>query len=364
MAPAMKKFMNVKKTSGSQKPTLKASGSKTITKTIKKPSSSLTQKNLLSLELDAGSVTATLDKKIAEFEKKPADINGWLARLSKQEREACWKRFEYDRKSVPGAQEGYLQAACGKRSKDVKLDLLKAFLSNNSSCKGQAMQQAFMSHGIAVGTKSKESWRPFVYMSQYYGVAELFRRVQNGSIAARQVYDEWEFKLVQTTSYRDEHDNGGFKATASGKLTEEKFQALQGLSAKELSMDTTGNMDKGLIQFLQSKASAPKSLGPNQQLLACEDQQPKDADVMAADKLSDLGTIGKKAKERLTSAISLLEKVMAESDDDDTKLVIGSHLKGLKKAVSGNVSLENIKDKLIKAMQCVKKAKHMSSASS
>jgi hypothetical protein len=362
MAPAMKKSMKVKKASGSKKPTIKAAGStiKARTNIMKKPSSSLTKKNLRTLDLDPVSVTLSLDKKIAEFEKKPADINGWLARLSKQEREACWKRFEYDRKSVPGAQEGYLQAACGKRSKEVKLDLLKAFLANNCSCKGQAMQQAFMSHGITVGSKSKESWRPFVYMSQYYGVSELFRRVQNGSIAARKNNDEWEFKLVQTTSYRDEHDNGGFKATASGKLSEEKFQELQGLSSHNLAMETTGNIDKGLIDFLQSKASAPKSLGAPSPKPAAT----MDADVIAADKLSDLGTIGRKAKERLSSAVSLLEKVIAETDDDDTKLLLGSHLKGLKKEGSGTVSREVIKDKLIKAMQCVKKAKHMSSASS
>jgi hypothetical protein len=191
--PAMKKVMKVfPKKVAAVDAAMKVLPMKTLVK--KRPSTSLNKKNLKSLDQDPEQVSLSLDEKISQFEKKPGDINTWLARLSKHEREAVWKIFEYDRKAIPGAQEGYLQAACGKRSKEVKLDLLMAFLVNHQSCKGAAMQQVFSSHGITVGTKTKESWRPFTYMSTYYGVAELFRRVQNGSILARKEAGEWEFK--------------------------------------------------------------------------------------------------------------------------------------------------------------------------
>ena len=354
MAPVTKKVMKVQKNASSDKSSVSAK---------KRPASSLTKNKLDNLEADPSTVGLSLDEKIKQFEKKPQDINGWLARLSKQEREACWKRFEYDRKSVPGAQEGYLQAACGKRSKEVKLDLLKAFLANHCSCKGQAMQQAFMAHGITVGVKSKESWRPFVYMSQYYGVAELFRRVRDGTILARKDGSEWEFKLVETTSYRDEHDRGGFKATASGKLSEDKFAELQGISSKALAMDSGGTMDKGLFAFLQSKASSSKPKAIEDQTNDDDDAADAecDPDVVAAEKLSDLGTVGKKAKERVTSAVALLQKVIKDTTDEDMKCALNFHLKALKKAETSNVKLEDVKSKLINAMQCIKKAKKMSS---
>ena len=331
---------------------------------MKKPSTSLNQKNLAALAQDPSEVALSLDEKIKQFEKKPGDINTWLARLSKQEREAVWKRFEYDRKAVPGAQEGYLQAACGKRSKDVKLDLLKAFLANHSSCKGPAMQQAFSSHGITVGTKTKESWRPFAYMSNYYGVAELFRRVKNGTILAKKdAGGEWEFKLVQATSYRDDNDSGGFRATAQGKLTDEKWTELQNVAATRLGLDAAEGapLDKSLITFLNSKSSAG-SKNPLENGNGDDDDIHHDPDVIAAERLSNVGTIGKKAKDRVTSAIELVHKVYDECQDIDMKPALLVHLKALKKADTSNLKLEDVKDKLIKAMRCVKKAKKMTAS--
>jgi hypothetical protein len=320
--------------------------------TVKKRPATLNKKNLASLEQDPQSVTESLNEKIALFEKKPTDINTWLSKLSKQEREACWKRFEYDRKATPGAEDGYQMAATGKRSMSVKLDLLKTFLLNKSSCKGSAMQQAFLSYGVTIGQKSKESWRPFVYMSNYYGVAELLRRVQDGSILARKDGNEWEFKLVQRTSYKDEHNAGGHHAQAQGKLQDEKWADLQAAASQLNLNNEPGNQDSGVIRFLQDKASSSSKKLTD----ANRDSNSQDEDIQAADKLSDLGTIGKKAKERVVSALALLQKVSSETTDPDYKVLLGNHIKVLKK-LDGPVKVEDVKDKLIKAMQCVKKAK-------
>ena len=349
MAPVMKQSM--------KKASMKSVLSKMYKKgrsVLKKPSSALNLGNLNKLEMDSESVTASLNDKISQFEKRPTDMNTWLSRLSKQEREACWKRFEYDRKATPGANEGYQQAAIGKRSMGVKLDLLKAFLVNKSSCKGPAMQKAFMSHGITVGTKSKETWRPFVYMSQYYGVAQLFRRVGNGSILARKDGNEWQFKLVETTTYRDEHDAGGFHASSQGKLSDEKWADLQQAANHLQIEDGDKTMDKGLIKFLQDKTSGSSAKDVESDLPF---EEHEDADVISAEKLSDLGTLGKKAKDRVVSAITLLQRVIEKTDDDDNKLLLNSHLKCFKKMSSDKVKIEDVKDKLIKAMQCIKKSK-------
>ena len=87
-----------------------------------------------------------------------------------------------------------------------------------------------------------------------------------------------------------------------------------------------------------------------------EKAETKDPDLEEAVMLSDLGTIGKKAKERVSSALKWMQKVHSETTDSDYKMLLGNHIKVLKK-LDGNVKVEDIKDKLIKATQCVKRAK-------
>lgn len=353
MAPVKKSIMKaVMKQHILKTPTPKPK-SDAVPKVLKRPAA-LTKKNLKKHDDDPASASQTLDEKIMQFEKKPTDMNTWLGKLSKNEREAVWKRFEYDRKACPGAEEAWQQAATGKKSMSVKVDLLKVFLMNKSSCKAPAMQNAFLSYGVTIGQKSKESWRPFVYMANYYGVAELFRRVKDGSILARKDGNEWEFKLVQTTSYKDEHNAGGYTGSTQGKLSDDKWADLQS-AAHQLNLGSAGSSnDSGVLRFLQDKVQtgARKALTD----AGSEKNTSADKDIMEADKLSDLGTIGKRAKERVGSAVELLKKVSSTMQDPDIKDMLGNHIKILKK-IDGKISVEDIKDKLIKAMQCVKKAK-------
>lgn len=53
----------------------------------------------------------SLDEKIALFEKKPKDVSSFLGSLSKEEREAVWKRFEYARQSDKDLQSNYQRLA-------------------------------------------------------------------------------------------------------------------------------------------------------------------------------------------------------------------------------------------------------------
>ena len=201
-------------------------------------------------------------------------------------------------------------------------------------------------------------------MSTYYGVAELFRRVKNGTILAKKdAGGEWEFKLVQATSYRDDNDSGGFRATSQGKLTDEKFSELQNVAANRLGLDAAEGapMDKNLITFLQSKSSAG-SKNPLENGKVDDDDIEHDPDVLAAERLSNAGTIGKKAKDRVISALELLKKVHDECQDMDMQHALQVHLKSLKKASTSSLKLEDVMDKLIKAMRCIKKAKKMTAS--
>ena len=53
----------------------------------------------------------SLDEKIAAFERKPKDVSSFLGSLSKEEREAVWKRFEYARASDKELQGNYQRLA-------------------------------------------------------------------------------------------------------------------------------------------------------------------------------------------------------------------------------------------------------------
>ena len=78
---AMKKVMKVfPKKVAAVDAAMKVLPMKTLVK--KRPSTSLNKKNLAALEQDPEQVSLSLDDKISQFEKKPGDINTWLARLS------------------------------------------------------------------------------------------------------------------------------------------------------------------------------------------------------------------------------------------------------------------------------------------
>ena len=87
-------------------------------------------------------------------------------------------------------------------------------------------------------------------------------------------------------------------------------------------------MDKNLITFLQSKASAgsknPLAIGNGD-----DGDNEDDPDLKEAERLTTAGTIGKKAKDRMASAIELVQKVHDECQDNDMKNALQVHLKGL-----------------------------------
>ena len=102
-----------------------------------------------------------------------------------------------------------------------KKKLLGAFLKNGGTLKGCSH---YMTELVALsknsGERKESSWVPFNKMMRQYGLQELMRRIQKGTIACRKALDdddEWEFKLNKATSYEDTSHSHTYEASkASG----------------------------------------------------------------------------------------------------------------------------------------------------
>ncbi len=73
---------------------------------FKKPSAQLSMKNLSKHDKKKDEDEG-LDEKLKEFEVKGGDVNLFLAKLSKSQREAVWQRFAYARTTDPELQKNY-----------------------------------------------------------------------------------------------------------------------------------------------------------------------------------------------------------------------------------------------------------------
>ena len=173
------------------------SSMKASTKAVshKRPAGKLSAKQLDKLG------QASLDDKIELYAKKGADnIDGFLGSLGKEHRESLWQRFKYARQENPGLAAKYDAVAKGTKSMDNKKQLLNIFLKLGQSCKGQAYLDAITGLTFSKSSTVSEEWVPFATIMRKYGLQELIRRVQKGSVAVRSDPndpEEYEFKDVR-----------------------------------------------------------------------------------------------------------------------------------------------------------------------
>ena len=301
--------------------------------------------------------TTGLDSKLVAFQKKGGDITDFLGSLSKEEREACWKRYEYGRKEDPEAEKTYKEVATGPGSQKVKESLLAAFIKNKCSVKGQSYIGAAITFKKDNKLTTSESWKPFEFMKNYYGVPELMRRVKNKSIAARQdTAGEWEFKLVQVQESVEETNSHGFKAKFDGKLDNDKMSQL---------LKDAGIQGKSspALKFLQDQVPKSQLGQTTKEAMLGEDEENGDdvgagisAEEWEIDRLSDLGSIGKATKQRAIDAVKIISKALVQQKGTDFETELKKHKKKLEKLRTGGSNLEQFKTALIEAMQCVKKS--------
>ena len=356
MAPVMKKPA----ASNTNKPTVKkpASGGKDTLKTIKRPAGSLTRSVLQTHDQSTPAGGESLDAKIALFQKKgnKADFKEFLSSLSESERQSCWKKFEQERKSHPGQEEAYQKVVSGTGSLAKKQNLLKTFLENGCTVKARAYQEVQVAYTKDFSWTSESSWKPFHFMSNFYGTAELMRRVKNGSIPTRQDENgEWEFKHEVKKDTQQEKVAGGFGARSGGNLDSKNFQSLMDT---EMAKKLVGSEDdkSGVIKFLQQQTPGLGKKTLSEEPLQDPDPDPDDLDIAQVERLSDLGQLGQNTKAKVGDAIKILNQAIEKTEAVNAKKPLQKHLKALQSLRSGSTSVETYKVKIIEAMQAVKKS--------
>ena len=101
----------------------------------------LTQKNLKALP--GGNAPMALDAKIELYQRKGCNnIDNFLTNLSKEQREALWQKFNYNRKADHNVQDLWSKKCNGAGSMPDKKKLLNIFIQQGLSCKGQPMAKA------------------------------------------------------------------------------------------------------------------------------------------------------------------------------------------------------------------------------
>lgn len=90
--------------------------------------------------LDALPQPMALEQKIELYQKKGCNnIDNFLSNLSKEQREALWQKFNYNRKADPNVQDLWSKKCNGAGSMPDKKKLLNIFIQQGLTCKGQPM---------------------------------------------------------------------------------------------------------------------------------------------------------------------------------------------------------------------------------
>jgi len=116
---------------------------KAVMKAAKKGKTQGKKKKLSTQNLSkhaAGSQPMDLQEKIELYQKKGCNnIDNFLSGLSKDQREALWQKFNYNRKSEASVQDFWVKKCNGAGSMPDKKKLLNVFIQQGLTCKGQPM---------------------------------------------------------------------------------------------------------------------------------------------------------------------------------------------------------------------------------
>ena len=345
-----------------------------------------------------------LEQKIEMYQKKGCtNIDSFLSNLTKEQREALWQKFNYNRKADPTVQDLWSKKCNGAGSMPDKKKLLNIFIQQGLSCKGQPMSKAiaiwgtnnenidlfvvcdfvfsmfkcvislhiivtvelFCSHQALIemnrtnGQKEEESWMPFQTMLRKFGLAELMRRIQKGTITARKDPDdddEWQFRDIVVIKYMDNSEKSSRQAEKSGKMDLESWMTLKSKSMTNQGYEPDANVPLPLVSFLKSQgASKDLAIKEGEQKATKEGEE--DPDIAQAERLSQLGGAGVKAKAKVKEMLDLGNKVMNETGDKDLKAMLRKKLQKVEKMSNGKVKVEDLKTALIDVYTTIKKVK-------
>ena len=211
-------------------------------------------------------------------------------------------------------------------------------------------------------------------MATRYGVQDLMRRVQCGSIMVRKDKDgEWEFMFSKETKYEDEKHSTEVTVSKGGHAEQDSFLRAMGKSDSYhtmISNSAASNLDPELCKFFQDKGAkanpfpapalsvqnAPETSGSKP-----SGSKDMDSDVLMAEQLSQAGSAGKAGKDKVNKFLDLLDSMKNSTSDTDQLSIIKNHQTKLKKFnVPGTkFKLDDVKETLTNAAKAVRRLKDM-----
>ena len=228
------------------------------------------------------------------------------------------------------------------------------------------MIQALIEMNRTFGQKEEETWLPFQTMVKKYGLSELMRRIQKGTITVRKEpedEEEWQFRDIVVTKYMDNNEKTVRSAEKTGKLDLENWMQLKTISKANKAFEPEEG-DPGLLKFLKLQGSkkdlALKDSVDDKGAPAAEEEDPQ---VVEAEKLSQLGEKGVKAKSKVKEMLELGTKVMNELVDKDLKNMLKKKLYKIEKMSTDKVTIEDLKAALLDVYITIKKVKKAESIS-
>ena len=314
----------------------------------------------------------TLDEKIEMFVAKgkktgSLDIGSFLDELPDEQRQALWPRKTMKNQELDKV---WKDNCTGPGSTENKHKMLGIFLKAGGQIKNsQAYFQEMSKISKETGTKSSEEWVPFETIKLRFGLAELSRRIQRGTIVARKAEDdenEYEFRVVKKIAYSDQSTKEEMKGHTTGKMEVDQWLKLKAQTMNSFSSSSGDAMNALCLNAPQAGGQNKRKGTPSNKQASEEAEDSgmeEDPDVFKAEQLSDAGSVKIKTAEKLNNMHRLLTKVMKETVGKARKILIAptQQLDKLK-ASKKQLKFEEIKGVLFDCAMAVKQAKKMNEA--
>lgn len=340
--------------------------------TLKKPSGQLSVASLKKLG------EATLDDKIALYQKKGADnIDAFLSTLSKEHRESLWQRFKYARQENMNLAKQYDTVATGPRSSGAKKGLLNIFIKLGQSCKGQPYVEAMTQLTHSKSSSTSKEWVPLNMIQKKYGLAELVRRVQKGSVQVRSDPndpEEYEFQDVRKVDTDLQCETELANVQKKDKIAFEDYIKAKASSSLHDCHDA-GTAAHVFLNKLKAGSKSSVAALNNMDDAEEEDDADDDDDVTAKKKamcekaeqltqFKKLGDKGKTAAQRVDDMLTMMNELLKENPKTKDKALYDMIkkrvlcLQNLKK--DKKLCMDTCKAVLLDAAQTIKKVNKLS----
>lgn len=131
-----------------------------------------------------GNFFEKLDDSGSSEENKLKECQKFISGLDSKTSQLLWKQFELSRRSE-GCDEEFKKETSGAGSQGKKRMLLKSWMIDGGTTKGQSYKKAWVSISVSHTESCKSQWQPLQYMITKHGKAELAGLVESGAIKVR-----------------------------------------------------------------------------------------------------------------------------------------------------------------------------------